>query len=159
MADRMADATTAPVGLSSSDAVALSALHHFLNRPSIDVLAQVLGLTHSGAVRLVDRLVAAGLVTREAGRNGRTAAVTMTNHGNKMARLVTDARAATLQDCLASLSIEDRHALDALLGTVLAGLVREPGATRWMCRLCDTSACGRSTGQCPVAGAARHRYC
>lgn len=158
LADRTADAISGPTGLTTSDAVALSALHHFLDRPSIDLLAKVLGLTHSGAVRLVDRLAAAGLVTREAGGDSRTAAVAMTADGEELARVVTDARARVLQDALAALSLEDCDALDALLGAVLAGLVREPGATRWICRLCDTDACGRSTGQCPVAREARRRY-
>jgi len=158
LADRTADAISRPAGLATSDAVALSALHHFLDRPSIDMLAKVLGLTHSGGVRLVDRLVAAGLVTREAGGDSRTAALALTAEGNELARVVTEARARVLRDALAALSVADRHALDALLGAVLAGLVREPGATRWICRLCDTDACGRSTGQCPVAREARRRY-
>jgi rubrerythrin len=41
---------------------------------------------------------------------------------------------------------------------VLVGLIREPGATRWTCRLCDTTACGRDVGRCPVANAARERF-
>jgi len=154
----MAEAISRPTGGSTSDAVALSALHHFLDRPSIGMLAEVLGLTHSGAVRLVDRLVVAGLVTREAGGDSRTAAVALTADGDELARAVSDARAAVIQDAFAVLSVEDRHALDVLLSTVLTGLVREPGATRWICRLCDTAACGRPTGQCPVAREARRRY-
>lgn len=98
------------------------------------------------------------MLTREAGGDSRTAAVALTADGDKLARAVTDARAAVLQDGLAAMSVEDRHALDALLGAVLASLVREPGATRWICQLCDTDACGRSTGQCPVAREARRRY-
>jgi len=159
LADRTAEAISKPTGLATSDAVALAALlHHFLDRPSIDRLAKVLGLTPSGAVRLVDRLAAADLVAREAGGDSRTAAVAVTADGDELARGVTDARARVLQDALAALSVPDRHALDALLGDVLAGLVREPGATRWICRLCDTDACGRSTGHCPVASEARRRY-
>lgn len=158
LADRTADAISEPTGLTTNDAVALSALRHFLDRPSIDQLAKVLGLTHSGAVRLVDRLTAAGLVTRQAGGDSRTTAVAMTTDGDEVARLVTSARTGVLKEALAPLSVEDRHALDAILGVVLAGLVRAPGATRWICRLCDTDACGRSLGQCPVAREARHRY-
>lgn len=158
LADGTADTISGPTGLAISDAVALSALHHFLDRPSIDRLATVLGLTHSGAVRLVDRLAAARLVTREAGGDGRTAAVVMTVEGNDRARLITDARARVLRDALAVLSVADRHTLDALLSKILTGLVREPGATRWICRLCDTGACGRSIGECPVASEARRRY-
>ncbi|MEO8686777.1 MAG: helix-turn-helix domain-containing protein, partial [Solirubrobacteraceae bacterium] len=43
---------------------ALSALEGYLGGEPIDTLARVLGLTHSGAVRLVDRLAGAGLVER-----------------------------------------------------------------------------------------------
>jgi len=52
--DRTADAIAAAAGQPVTDAAALSALHHILDRPTVDRLAQVLGLTHSGAVRLVD---------------------------------------------------------------------------------------------------------
>jgi hypothetical protein len=47
---------------------------------------------------------------------------------------------------------------DALLSRVLAGMIRGPGAVRWMCRLCDMPACGRYSGGCPVAAAAQAKY-
>ena len=52
---------------SVTDAAALSALAQFLDGATVDRVHQVLGVTPSGAVRLVDRLEAAGLVTRGAG--------------------------------------------------------------------------------------------
>ena len=54
--DQSAQAVAAAAGQSVSAAAALSALHHFLDRPTLDQLHKVLGLTPSGAVRLVDRL-------------------------------------------------------------------------------------------------------
>jgi hypothetical protein len=36
--------------------------------------------------------------------------------------------------------------------------MREPGAVRWMCRLCDTGVCRGAEGGCPVGNAARERY-
>jgi hypothetical protein len=36
--------------------------------------------------------------------------------------------------------------------------MREPGATRWMCRLCHTGVCGQRTRECPVSRAAHERY-
>lgn len=157
LTDRTSEAIGALTGVAATDAVALSALHHFLDRPSIDGLATVLGLTHSGAVRLVDRLVAARLIRREPGPDNRTTAIALTAKVSEAARAVTDARTAVIQGALAPLSVEDRHALDSLLGRVLVGLVREPGAIRWICRLCDTDACGRSVGLCPVAQEAGRR--
>jgi rubrerythrin len=63
-----------------------------------------------------------------------------------------------LEDALAGLAPLQRRALDEILSSVLVGLIRGPGATRWMCRLCDMGACGRAEGRCPVANAARERY-
>ncbi len=152
LTDRIAAGVETSSAQAVSGASALSALHHFLRDPSIDLLRQVLGLTHSGAVRLVDRLERLGLVRRVAGPDGRTAAVQLTAAGRRAARRVTASRTATLGAALGVLSPEEQEALADLAGRVLAGMRRGTGATRWTCRLCDTGACGRLEGRCPVAG-------
>ena len=151
MADRTGDAVTGAAARSISGAAALSALGDFLERPSIDLLGQVLGLTSSGTVRLVDRLERDGLVAREGGVDGRVTTVALTPAGRRAARRVAAARAEVLAAALAQLEPSERADLDRLLGRVLVGMIRGPGATRWMCRLCDTGACGRERGECPVA--------
>jgi DNA-binding MarR family transcriptional regulator len=156
--DRTSAAAGEVLGQSESAAAALSALHHFLKEPSIDQIRQVLGLTPSGAVRLIDRLEQAGLVTRGPGRDGRSVRVRLTAPGRRAARRVSGARARVLTEALSSLSSGERDTLDELMGRVLVDLMRGPGATRWMCRLCDTGACGREVGRCPVANAVRERY-
>jgi DNA-binding MarR family transcriptional regulator len=156
--DRTADAVGGAAGQSASAAAALSALHQFLDDPPVDRLRQVLGLTASGTVRLVDRLEEAGLVTRGPGADGRSVSVRLTAAGRRAAKRVTAARGAVLDDALSSLDAAQREQLDGMLGQVLVGLMRGPGATRWMCRLCDMSACGRDEGRCPVANAALERY-
>jgi DNA-binding MarR family transcriptional regulator len=158
VADRTTAAAGDSVGQSESAAVALSALHHFLEDPSVDLLGRVLGLTPSGAVRLVDRLQEAGYVSRRPGRDGRSVSLRLTASGRRAAERVSAARAAVLEEALADLAPGERRALDELVSRLLVGLIREPGATRWTCRLCDTTACGRSAGRCPVANAARERY-
>lgn len=155
LSDRMADAMAADGAI--TDAAALSALHHILDRPSIDRLRQVLGLTHSGAVRLVDRLGNAGLVIRTIGPDRRTTTVTLTAAGEELAARVTTARAAVLEAALAPLDASDRKALDRTAGTMLVGMMRGPGASRWICRLCDTTACGRYAGDCPIGREAAYR--
>ena len=142
IADRTSDAVGDAARQSQTAAIALSALHHFLDDPSVDLLRQVLGLTPSGAVRLVDRLQEAGYVTRRPGRDARSVSVRLTASGRRAAERVSNARAQ----------------LEDLLSRVLAGMIRGPGAVRWMCRLCDMGACGRDKGECPVANAARERY-
>jgi DNA-binding MarR family transcriptional regulator len=154
LSDRMSDAA----GQSQTGAAALSALHHFLEDPSVDLLRQVLGLTPSGTVRLIDRLQEAGYVTRRPGKDARSVVIRLTASGRRAAERVSRARARVLDDALAVLSNEERDRLEALLSRVLVGMIREPGAVRWTCRLCDTTACGRDSGGCPVANAARERY-
>jgi hypothetical protein len=59
---------------------------------------------------------------------------------------------------LSVLSPEERATFDDLVGKMLVGLMRGPGATRWVCRLCDVGLCRGSSGGCPVGNAARERY-
>jgi DNA-binding MarR family transcriptional regulator len=151
--DRMTDAIEDASAHAATGATALSALHHFMPpEPSIDLLRQVLGLTHSGTVRLVDRLEEAGHVRRGPGPDGRTTTVRLTPAGRRAARSVAGARTARLDGALAALSPAEQDQLADLAGRVLDGLKRGSGATRWGCRLCDTRACGRDDGRCPVAG-------
>jgi DNA-binding MarR family transcriptional regulator len=158
VADRAADAVTEAAGYSATAAAALSALHHFLDRPSVDLLRRVLGLTPSGAVRLLDRLAEAGYVERQPGTDGRSISVSLTEAGHEAAERVSAARAEVLTAALAVLSPAERRTFGKLASRVLVGLMRPPGATRWMCRLCDTATCDGGRGDCPIGQAARQRY-
>jgi DNA-binding MarR family transcriptional regulator len=155
LGDRLGGAVTGSSGLARNDAIALSALHHFLDGPRIDRLADVLGLTSSGTVRLVDRLEEAGFVRRSAGEDSRATTVTLTAAGRRRARSISDARAAAIEGALAVLDPEQRRTFTALAGRVAAGLVTPERIHPWICRLCDTEGCGRPRGQCPVATAAQ----
>jgi DNA-binding MarR family transcriptional regulator len=158
ISDRAGAAMADAGGVSQSAATALSALHHFLDRPSIDLLRQVLGLTSSGTVRLVDSLVKAGYVRRRPGTDARSTAITLTAAGRAAAKRVVAARAAVLTEALAPLSAPERATLDTLVGKILVGLMRPPGAIGWNCRQCDTGVC-RSVGEgCPVGNVARAKY-
>jgi DNA-binding MarR family transcriptional regulator len=159
VADQMSDAAAAAADQSLTAAAALSALEHFADGCSIDRLRRILGLTSSGTVRLVDRLVASGQVRRREGPDGRTTSVTLTAAGRRGARRVTAARATVLDAALEDLSPAERGELERLTARVLEGIVRrklarETESTRWICRLCDLEACGRAEGRCPAATAA-----
>lgn len=158
VSDRMREAVTGDAAHSDTAAAALSALDQFLEAPPVDRLAQVVGLSQSGGVRLVDRLEADGLVSRRPGRDGRTAAVWLTADGRRAARRLADARLDLLREVLGGLTAAEQDAAAELAGKLLVGLMREPGATRWTCRLCDLGACGRPDGHCPLERAARARY-
>jgi DNA-binding MarR family transcriptional regulator len=158
VADQSADAVGEAAGRSQSAAAALSALLHFLDRPSVDLLRQVLGLTSSGTVRLLDRLEEGGHVERGPGTDGRSSSIALTESGRRAARRVTDARAAVLAGALSVLSPAEREVFEQLTGKVLVGMMRGPGAVRWICRLCDIGTCRGADGGCPVGNTARERY-
>jgi len=158
IADRMADAMAEAGGRPESAAAALSALLHFLDRPTVDLLRQVLGLTSSGTVRLVDRMSESGYVERGPGDDGRSTSLSLTGAGREAAESVAAARAGVLAGALDALSPGERETLRQLMSKLLAGLIRGPGAIRWICRLCDTGLCRGTEGGCPVGNAVRARY-
>lgn len=158
LTDQMAARAATEAGESGARGAALSALHHFLDAPSVDTLRRVLGLTHSGAVRLVDRLVSEGLVTRGPGGDGRSRAVTLTPAGRQAAARVSGARSTVLERALRNLSPDQRGTLHDLLGRLLAAVVEDKDGGAWICRLCDLHACGRDEGRCPTANAAAAKY-
>ncbi len=145
-------------GRSDSSAAALSALYHFPGPPTVDRLGQVLGLTHSGAVRLVDRLAGAGLVERAPGTDRRSRSVRLTAAGRRAARRVSDRRLAYLASLLAGLSPAETGTLHELLGRVMGQVVQHKQGGAWICRMCDLQACGRAAGHCPAANAAAVKY-
>ena len=151
VAGRMESAVASPLGPSAP--AALSALDAYLGGEPIDALRQALGLTHSGAVRLVDRLAEAGLAERRRGADARTVAVTLTAAGRAAAHAVRTAREAALEDALAALSPAERVTLGALHEKLLGGLAGDRASARRMCRLCDVEACGHHRGTCPVTEA------
>ena len=158
VADRMGDAIGDAADGPETAAAALSYLHHASDDPSIDRLRRVLGLTSSGTVRLVDRLEDDGHVRRRAGSDARSSIVVLTASGRRAAKRVSGARSGVLTDALSVLGADERRELEELISRMLVGMMRGPGAVRWMCRLCDMTACGRDAGRCPVANAAKERW-
>ena len=126
---------------------ALTALHGLTGGQSIDALRRVVGLTHSGAVRLVDRLAAAGLVERRVGADGRAVALQLTPEGRRAARRVLARREAAIESVLAPLTARERADLARLHARLLGSLADGQQDRRRVCRLCDVDACGRD---CPT---------
>jgi DNA-binding MarR family transcriptional regulator len=149
LADRLEEAARRAGGASA--AAALVSLYGTRAGARIDALARVAGLSHSGAVRLVDRLVADGLVERRRGADQRSAALHLTPAGRRAARRVLAERAAVMHSVLALLTGDQQAVLTGIAHQALAQLGVEPEAEGRLCRLCDLEACGRSRGRCPVA--------
>ena len=143
LARRIQEAGEAAGPYGASVPAALTALYGLTGGQSIDALRHVVGLTHSGAVRLVDRLAAAGLVERRVGADGRSVALQLTPEGRRTARRVLARREAAIETVLAPLTARERADL-ARLHERLLGSVTD---RRRVCRLCDVDACGRD---CPT---------
>jgi DNA-binding MarR family transcriptional regulator len=160
VADRMNTAVEAIATLGPSAPAALVAMYEFLDGGSVTQLSSVLGLTHSGTVRLVDRLAAEGLVERVGAQDGRAVSVVLTQRGRRTAARILQTREKSLASALSALSPDEidnlAAALDTMLTTVTLARVEERSARTndrpqpWLCRLCDFAACGRSEGNCPV---------
>src|SRR5437867_2624085 len=87
--------------LGGSDAAALITLRNYAEGESIDLLRRVLRLSQPGAVRLVDRLAARGLVERgRSEQDARAVSLRLTQRGRRAADAAIAARAHALEPAL-----------------------------------------------------------
>ena len=160
LTDGVREATSTAAHLDEVAAVALIALLDISPGGSVDRLSKVLGLTHSGTVRLVDRLVRAGHVERIPGRDARSRSPVLTTTGARVARRVRIARERAIVRHLGKLSGTERATLAGLSERLISAVTKHrleqrragftpPGGA--LCRMCDFAACGRDKGICPVA--------
>ena len=149
LADRVSAAIDQEGGLGGTSAAALLLVHHGHVR-RIDDLRAPLALTQAGVVRLVDRLVAAGLARRVAAEGGdrRTVSLALTRAGSIRARALTRARQRAIGELLAGLAPAQLKSLAAISERVLAAIAHVHPAPARLCRYCDEGACDLS--RCPV---------
>jgi MarR family transcriptional regulator, negative regulator of the multidrug operon emrRAB len=103
--------------------------------PSNDQLRRILGLSHPGSVRLVDRLVADDLVERREGRDKRAIALYLTEKGAALREKLLKGRLAAIRPLVISLTDTEQEMLET---TDLERCT--------LCRLCDDSVCSN----CPI---------
>lgn len=112
-----------------------------------DALAKLLSLTHTGAVRLVHKLVVEGLVERRLHPADRRAVSLYLTSSGETARLnILGRRSLPLTSLLTKLTDEERSQLTPLLEKLLRALVRNDLHALSICRLCDDGACQN----CPI---------
>lgn len=114
--------------------------------PSNDRLRQILGLSHPGAVRLIDRLVADGLVERRDGADKRAIALYLTRRGKALREQLLKGRLTAVGTLLAPLSAAEEATFAALLHKMLAAMDTSDLERRTLCRLCDDRVCTN----CPI---------
>ena len=97
LSDGIREATEAATGMAGGLPAALVSLHEWADGRSVDVLAEAMRVSHSRAVRVVDRLEAAGLARREPDpSDGRRALVWLEPAGRELAERALAARARVL---------------------------------------------------------------
>lgn len=162
LADRVHELGPEVASVDPAAATALVALLDFSPAGSVLRLSQVLGLTHSGAVRLVDRLAASGLVRRESGPDQRSRAVVLTRKGRSVALALRAQRRSTTTSLLEGLNDRHRAQLTRACEVLVSNLTRQRLAQRAagrtpsggaLCRWCDFADCGRPAGTCPATRA------
>lgn len=161
VADRITAAAAEAAGRGGQAPAALVALDQFAEGSTIEQLSDVLALTHSATVRLIDALVVDGHAVRRRRRgDARAVAVILTPSGRAAARRIGRARSQAVREVLGGLTKSQRRALTAMADRLTGDLVslrleqRAEGkvpAGGWLCRLCDFEACGRPDGRCPAA--------
>lgn len=150
ISDRMRSATENRLGHGGEAPAALITIGH---EPGLsnDRLRNALGLTHSGTVRLINRLQAALLVERRSGPDGRTVALHLTNEGEVTRSQLLAERAQTLGPLVEQLTAEECEMFDNLVERLLQSIPDDPTDAYHVCRLCDEQACA----DCPMERVAR----
>jgi len=114
--------------------------------PSNDTLRRILGLSHPGTVRLVDRLVADGLVERREGSDRRANALYLSKRGSAYRQKLLKGRLAAIRPLLEPLTSHEQETLAALLHKMLTSMKPTDLERCTLCRLCDDSVCS----DCPI---------
>lgn len=146
IADTVAESGSAAAGVSQREwaALVLIATH---SGCSLTWLFRRLGLTQSGAVRLVDRLVEQELLDRAPRLGGREVALTVTADGQDRLDRGAAARSAALDTVIEHLTPGQQTTLAELADTMLRAGFRQRRDADIACRWCDWSGC---EPDCPV---------
>lgn len=116
---------------------------------SIEVLRQVLQLSHPGTVRLIDRLEKDSLVVRQKTDDGRAVALFLTEKGKRLRSRLMKQRLNVLESTLEVLNTEERRIFGELLAKVLENIPQSETDKHHICRHCSVKLCGE---HCPIPG-------
>jgi MarR family transcriptional repressor of emrRAB len=151
LTDLQAAAMSGATGLDPSAVAALATL---FDRPGLSIrqLSAVLGITHSGTVRLANRLTSQGLLERGRSADARQVPVALTPDGLRSAQAALRARRDVMRTLLDRLPMAQRVSFVDALATVLGGLPDSGLDARHVCRFCEHACCRGF--DCPVGTAA-----
>jgi DNA-binding MarR family transcriptional regulator len=115
---------------------------------SVSWLSKALMLSHSGTVRLLDKLVREGWVSRvRIKEDAREAALHLTGPGRRKMSAILQSRRDCIDAALAALSRQEQQLFCGLAERMLAAIAADERGDA-MCRLCEEAVCPQH--RCPV---------
>jgi MarR family transcriptional regulator, negative regulator of the multidrug operon emrRAB len=115
---------------------------------SVEFLSGVLQMSHSGCVRLVDKLDEQGLIERRPGKDKRSLSLYLTPKGRELKREVLGARREALNAVFQALDNQQQCNLVDLLEVMLKAMTHCKSDADITCRLCEEQVCAQM--HCPV---------
>ncbi|MEO1197727.1 MAG: MarR family transcriptional regulator [Pseudomonadota bacterium] len=140
--------TPAALVRSPNDAALLNSI---VQTPGLmtEELTEIVGLTHSGTVRAIDRLVKSGLARRKVHvQDGRAVGVHPTDAGTGLVRRMQDDIHEALGAALTNLDDGQCDAVGSAVDLLVIGLVEDRRTSDRICRMCDEHICRPET--CPA---------
>jgi MarR family transcriptional repressor of emrRAB len=119
-------------------------------------LARHIKLTQPAASRLVEGLVAQGLIERGVG-SGRSVPLRLTSEGEATVDRLLAARRQALASLVARLDDDESAALEHTLEKLLDSAFEQVRSGFVLCRQCDHNACVGGGASCPVTQAGQER--
>ncbi len=123
----------------------------------IERLRQALEMSHSGCVRLVERLMLAGYAERHVGRNKREAAIHLTAVGEQMRSDLLAARREGAWAVFSNLDNAERNVVRDHLARMLDRMAPDGNGAEGVCRLCEVAVCKDCPAHKPGQTEWRHR--
>ncbi|MEM7544360.1 MAG: MarR family transcriptional regulator [Pseudomonadota bacterium] len=112
-------------------------------------LTEILGLTHSGTVRAIDRLVSSGHAVRQShARDGRAVGVHPTDAGTDLVQNMQDEIHKALGSVFVDLDEEQLDTVASVIDFIVMGFVGDRRTSDRICRMCDEHICRPET--CPA---------
>jgi MarR family transcriptional repressor of emrRAB len=115
---------------------------------TVEFLRRTLSLSHSWTVRVVEKLVKAGLVVKKTGTDKRAVALFLTEPGKRKVQGIVRARRRCLDEVLAALPVTEQKKLTTMLERMLALLTGDDDSAAAICKLCEVDVCPQH--RCPV---------
>ena len=136
-------------GMSPTACACLISLAHQDTPQTISDIAAICNLSHSAAVRLVEKLETLGYLHKTALKSdGRKVHICLTSDGYEMRDTILKARRLAIEPALSKFSKSDWKVIEWAAGFILSDMTDSRLESEQICRLCDVDACGGSN--CPV---------